>query len=115
MMTDDEMRVAILEKMGWRHLGITGGALKGCPPSYIKGSRAPHSFAPNPLTDLNACHEMEKAVLFEYPESYPSELEHIVTDGKRNLINLRFKLLHATARQRCEAFARVCWPERWAK
>lgn len=65
------------------------------------------------LTDLNACHEMEKTLTKEQRKTYVWKLER-VTDaalpGSSNQVILaeeKFQLVHATAEQRAEAFLRT--------
>lgn len=70
----------------------------------------------NPLDDLNACHEMEKVFIYTNgcSEQYGCVLSQVCLQGAQlSDQTARFKVLNATARQRCEAFLRTLnlWTE----
>mgnify|MGYP003649117290 CR=1 FL=1 len=53
----------------------------------------------DPLSDLNACHEMEKTLTDEQQGYYWDHLKDMTDEG--------FNQLHATASEKCEAFLRT--------
>lgn len=77
-MTDEELRIKVAELLGVM------------PPSVACYGM---SEVPNYPADLNACHEMEKALLGDNWHDYAALL--------KSTAQFRW---HATARQRCEAF-----------
>ena len=98
-MTDQEINIAIAEAAGWTDVkhrriwdGSTGKVTEG-----LMGKYGDTVFVvPSYTTDLNAIHEVEKTFSAEEWYSYDS------------LIPLRDpQKIHATARQRAEAFLRV--------
>jgi len=95
-MTDDQIDERIAEACGWTEVGECengGFRLRGFPPNRYEAHRKP---IPNYCNDLNAMHEAEKALTVEQWHDYvnfmPSRWECAV---------------HATARQRAEAFLRT--------
>jgi len=128
-MNADEMNRAIAEALGWKRVNL-GSQLKGdneprgwLPPSAKGNWRYAVHYCPGYATDLNACHEMEKAILCgngwaENLRQYSDNLKRIVQDSNWPLwgsdaVNCRLFTVHATAPQRCEAFLRVknLWKE----
>lgn len=122
-MTPEEQRIAIAEALGRfkrppnqiveyqdpRADGVVfqrvrflnkDGTVERVSPCYIED-------IPNYPEDLDACHEMEKAIKTQNEFSaYVGYL--IVITGDQLPVS-------ASAAQRCEAFCRVMWPERWGK
>ena len=108
-MTPEEMRIAIAEMCGWT-------------PSYIgswtkdpAGLRGPFiSDLPNYPSDLNACHEMEKVIVDWV--AYRIHLCKVAGIGYAPDLGICDDIksfVSATALQRCEAFCRTLWPERF--
>jgi len=56
---------------------------------------------PDYATDLNACHEMEEAMSHKDKMLYVAQLSFILSPSRSPQ---SFRMLHATAKQRCEAF-----------
>lgn len=99
-MTNDEMRVAIAESVGWKYAHIQESA-------YIQ------SHVPDYCNDLNAMHEAESTIFnSDVASKYAYELHKIVHSPEMPTnhnfcINCFQLLLHATATQRAEAFLRT--------
>lgn len=128
-MTDEEMRIAIAEACGWTQQTCANDTRiewwfpPGCNRDYVRAQEYPPDY-PN---DLNACHEMEKVILTGNDwrvrlERYSNQLMttmHATDFGridvafKRDAVGRRYFTVHATARQRCEAFLRTIgqWEE----
>lgn len=70
-------------------------------------------WAVDPLTDLNACHEMEKVLTLEQQADYGHRICNMAEKVGTDETSRGFAVIHATARQRCEAFLRVkgLWKE----
>lgn len=76
-MTPEKQRIAILTYMGWSNFSRLGRrgengpetALRGTSPEGIKGQ-----LCPNPLTNLNYIHEVEKTLDMEQSASYITRL-----------------------------------------
>lgn len=104
-MTDDEMRVKIAEACGviecdeWSPFIAGASMIKNETCGHVKC--VPRGMLPDYLNDLNAMHEAEKTLTVEQWISYWSFIEsQLPKDGS-------FSILHATARQRAEAFLAV--------
>lgn len=115
MMTPTEMGVAIAEKCNWQKrfsIDENDKTIHWC--LYDVKGNCIASGLPNYLECLNACHEMEKVLikLGNYNTLYATELVKIQQrDWLQNKAN-RY-IWNATAPQRCEAFCRMFWPERF--
>jgi len=113
-MTDQEIRIAVAEELGWRaeqNMGSAGGYVaidpNGSGYDFCLGATkgdAIEANCPDYSHDLNACHEMEKAIGGEERIKYGVELAKFY---KTHDWYLWWHLIHVTARQRCEAFLRV--------
>lgn len=127
-MKPEEQRIAIAEALNWRWWSYYDGSgtefhflhsphyteemgkrqqgkIIDRPDDYLRFS----GDTPDYLKDLNACHEMEKALSSRQWAAYEYTLEDLsgaTVEGVRNL-------LHATAAQRAEAFLRAIgkWTE----
>ncbi len=110
-MTKEEMRIAIAEKCGWT--AITSDMVGNTPNGR---SNADHRVIPNYPEDLNACHEMEKVLDQYYQLHYCAELWKVCNGTLPSFGNTLYLMgyIHASALQRCEAFCRVFWPERFS-
>lgn len=99
-MTDEQINAAIAEACGWTNVGECengGFRLRGFPPDRYEAHRKP---IPNYCTDLNAMHEAEKVLdSDELFRGYYLAL-YDITKSTRCPV-------HATARQRAEAFLRT--------
>ncbi len=101
-MTDEQINAAIAEACGWKPKRQTKLTRMGFRVSYEN--------TPNYCEDLNAMHEAEKALTIQQKENeYPDNLTQVVIYLKRGLtIGLvEYLGIHATARQRAEAFLRT--------
>lgn len=110
-MTDKQINAAIAEACGWT---VIRDNVVGKAPGET-GYRV--MFLPNYCTDLNAMHEAEKTLTIQQKENeYSDNLTQVVIYLKRGLtIGLvEYLGIHATARQRAEAFLRTLgkWEER---
>jgi len=113
-MTDEQINAAIAEACGWQEITncTCGGKKRGCPPG---GHASTHT--PNYCTDLNAMHETEKVLDYEQCEAFSNTVADIVCAENREKdypFPWHFARIHATARQRAEAFLRTLkkWKER---
>jgi len=104
-MTDEAIRIAIAEACEFvrndeRDCWQKDGR------SYFNAHPQHFAQIPDYLSDLNACHEMEKVLTPQQEDIYNKEL-FVITAG------LDGWNWHATARQRCEAFLRTLrkWEE----
>lgn len=125
-MTKDEIRIEVAKALGWEVEAYDSGMC-----FMPDGSRVPMSLMPDFVSDLNACHEMEKTLdmnqLYDYGENLARlvqraeiELEKSLGFRKTNDNSLFipnghgwFAIASATALQRCEAFLRTLnlWKE----
>lgn len=107
-MTAEEQRNTIAEVCGW--LIIDQDPIYGPLWWSHKDRGAPCMNPPDYPNDLNACHEMENVLTEDQGGEYEEVLEAIcqkqlVEDGTNHW--LRFRICHATAAHRCEAFLRT--------
>lgn len=119
-MTDNEVRIAMAEVDGWV-LEIReqyAGVKKVC--GYGKNihlglGSADRDFAthcaslPEYLTDLNVVHEVEKKLTEKLRGDYIEHLSEVCHCDGWEIMDTpdRFDMVHATARQRCEAILRT--------
>jgi len=114
-MSPEKQRIAIATACGWKNFNSASheGALQyGQPPNARHNS----CLLPDYLSDLNACHEMEKGLDYEQCEAFSTTLADIVHAANREKdygVPWAFARIHATAAQRCEAFLRTLdlWQE----
>lgn len=104
-MTNDEIRIAVAEELGWELAPIAQNKLQK---TWQRNGVTQE--LPDFPNDLNACHEMEKTL--EDPEihreRYRLELNLACGFGRSwKDSECNPEIAHATARQRCEAFLRV--------
>lgn len=93
-MSDDEMRIAIAEHLGWKPDTRSGYFI-----NESKQEITPEWCLPNFPEDLNACHEMEKSLSNEQQKRlYVDHLAWLMRKGEFTVM--------APARQRAEAFLR---------
>jgi len=67
------------------------------------------NYAPDYLNNLNLCREMENALTDEQQGEYAYQLKEICCP----ITGEDWMAIHATPEQKCEAFCRVLFPERW--
>jgi hypothetical protein len=109
-MTDEQINAAIAEACGWTDIGECengGFRLRGFPSDRFEAHRKP---IPNYCGDLNAMHEAEKVLAPKNWDRFSEkwwEYYHHLLDGDVH------KTIHATARQRAEAFLKTLgkWEE----
>lgn len=97
-MTDEQINIAIAESLGWESCGMaSSGKLMGYKTEEWEQ-------LPNYTADLNACHEFEKTVML----NSHTRLNYLSWLGWENdYASTVFACVHATARQRCEAYLRT--------
>ena len=129
-MKDEEINFEIAVACGWQNVHKPGfpGLVLGVPPKSWRLNRDPfpnyygrHYEVPNFVADLNAMRQAEETLLpddamYSQRNFYASILGDItMNDNGRGWTPLTnddcFQILHATARQRAEAFLRVL--EKW--
>ena len=93
------------ECYGTGRLGSEGDCWP-CPHCHATGRVAPYPCGPNYPNDLNACHEMEKALTDAQHRRFRRKLAEISHDKAGRSLHSR-ALISATAAQRCEAFLRT--------
>ena len=116
-LSDDEIRIKVAELLGWQcvteeetsdgidwagfspdgtlNSGVNAGEYRGY------GSCGYRFVLPNYPHDLNACAAMEDTLDDSQKDSFEYLLGIVIGPGRERW---RWHLLHATARQRCEAF-----------
>ena len=102
-LTDDEIRIKVAVLTGWKDLHWGNQThpntmLYGWPPYY---DYMTEFCVPNYPQNLDACYEMESTLTKHQRDRFEYELGVIVGPLRSQW---RWHLLHATARQRCEAF-----------
>ena len=109
-LSDDELRIRVAELVGWTNVQQSDDAVEdisniGC--GFVgtlpKCDECNKEFlfpVPDYPYDLNACHEMEEAIKGPDAAIYTS----LLTIDNPWMHIVGWNLLHATARQRCEAF-----------
>lgn len=115
-MTDEQMRVKVALRLGWRQIinadgDLTEGHLTRTWTEWIgpNDEQSTDYMPPDFPNDLNACAEMALGLDASQSMSFLEHLESIV---KRDCSSdegrwWKFHLVNATARQRCAAFLRV--------
>jgi len=113
----EEIRIKVAELLGWTRIHLdsdwqgveeyTRSTVVGIPKNCVFIGSASYDETPNYPEDLNACYEMEERC-YESPEEWEAYGDHlmdcVVRDSGYQGADL---LIHATARQRCEAFIMV--------
>ena len=106
-MNDNEINIAIAEACGWKYSEKFDHWEKDGQVAFCDGNSLHYRQLPSYTADLNAMHEAEKVLTAEQFQDYDSELtDQYVLHQSNNPI-------HATARQRAEAFLRTSgkWKE----
>lgn len=97
-MSDDELRVKVAELLGYK-IGVM--ASRGFTGAVWFNKDGETCFVPNYPQDLNAMHEAEKFLLRQEPKRWLHYLDQLTEAS-----NLDYEV-HATARQRAEAFVAI--------
>lgn len=116
IMSDQEINIAIAEVVGWKDLEIEDFSEYGVPCFILMGSNntGTRLMPPDYCGDLNAMHEAEKTLIFSERKLFRYCLQKVkgseIEDGVVIAID---ECVHATARQRAEAFLRTIgkWKE----
>lgn len=103
-MSPEAQRIAIAEACGWRRTKEGAKSAWFNPAARGHGRSMFRNQIPDYLSDLNACHEMEKGMTSGQNQAYGLQLSRQCN---------RVDIWHATAAQRCEAFLRTIgkWEE----
>jgi hypothetical protein len=110
-MTNEEKRIKIAEALGWKpdddgagintwEASYVGHKLYGAKPSFHLGKVVSYQvdcLVPDYFNDLNACHEMEKALASDHMRDRMSDMLLLVSNDE-------FPMWHASASERAEAF-----------
>lgn len=116
-MTNEEMRVAIAETMGWKDMSFSTSwlTLPNGKKRFLNWSEGEswEDAVPDYPNDLNAMAEVEEWLLVHQPKKltyYENEIGWMLTDGGPVP---DFKLIHASAAVRAECFLRTIgkWKE----
>ena len=100
-MTNEQINAAIAEACGWKEVRVNGGA--GVYKGFDNGAELRPDI-PDYCTDLNAMHEAEKTLT---PKNWNNYSENWWIYCKLLRVNDADEAIHATARQRAEAFLRT--------
>lgn len=102
-MTDEQMRIAIAESVGYKELFMDNG--KSMVPQRWESPYDEFCYVaerlPDYLNDLNAMHEAERMLPVAQWDRYTQWLGELAKGTRR------FVVCHATARQRAEAFLKT--------
>lgn len=98
-MTDQEINIAIAEACGWTSFYCAGHFVCAHPPGENKSTDLPDYCA-----DLNAMHSVEAEMLGHQMIRYQASLNEICPKDPHVSC---WDLIHASARQRAEAFMRT--------
>jgi hypothetical protein len=98
-MTDEQINAAIAEACGWTD--VTASHRSGRAP---KADYVGYEFYPNYCTDLNAMHEAEKVLAPKNWNNFSEKWHDYYKNLRRGDAG---RAIHATARQRAEAFLRA--------
>lgn len=105
-MTNEDKNIKICEWLGWKRVAPMAGVQWGASATKDKLWMFAHQL-PNHFTDLNAMHEAEKYLQPDKIESYTEYLVPDKMDWIKYPKNAWWKLFHATASQRAEAFGKT--------
>lgn len=118
-MKPEAQRIAIAEACGWKELPIGGLWQFRDTDKYAQCNPENHHCfqLPEYTTDLNAMHEVEKAIAADKWADFLCELRAVVCESADEVINSDpetvWCMVHATAAQRAEAFCRALHPEKF--
>jgi len=102
-MTKEKINIAIAKACGWRQ--SKSPMWEGW--WHQKGKRTYQRFAPDYCNDLNAMHEAENHLPSDKKEDYWYQLYENCRRSVFSRVEDNYKMLHASARQRAEAFLRT--------
>lgn len=116
-MTDEQINIAIAESLGYMDIYRCGSSGKRTEQGLLHGKMLcgtldqpspnygrEYVFIKRYTADLNACHELEKTVML----NSHTRLNYLSWLGWENdYASTVFACVHATARQRCEAYLRT--------
>jgi hypothetical protein len=102
-MTNEQINIAIAEACGWIIIKACDGSLIGKP----KNEQGPMDEIPDYCNDLNAMHEAENHLPSDKKEDYWYQLYENCRRSVFSRVEDNYKMLHATAAQRAEAFLRT--------
>ena len=111
-MKPEDQRIEIAEACGWVPRKMKNSQTRyWTPPLDVQWSHQIHQL-PDYLSDLNACHEMEKVLTEEQQNLYQTGLSNMIGcdgfDAYRHWSDVGSVFTcHATAAQRAEAFLRT--------
>lgn len=112
-MSDQEINIAIAEVVGWKDLEIEDFSEYGVPCFILMGSNntGTRLMPPDYCNDLNAMHEAEKVLVEMGVNKWWTYAGHILRHNPSPFG--AETAIHATARQRAEAFLRTIgkWKE----
>jgi len=110
-MSDEEIKIAIAETQHFTKVEESNGAVYFFRDGAFRGEA---DALPDYANDRNAMAEAENALFPDQWERYGRELEKLVVSEEETAwAIIKFQLIHATARQRAEAFLRTIgkWKE----
>lgn len=109
MLTPERQRIKIAEKCGWINHGKGEFPFMGIGPCEDQ-NQGHYTEIPDYQVDLNACREMESVLDELQWLDYVLYLTEPIHSAKASFSGYVI-CATASARQRCEAFCRVFWPE----
>lgn len=104
-MKPEAQRIAMAEACGWEDVFLCeDGSVCGLPPGFTEDQcpEGADEEVPDYLGDLNAMHEAESALTDNQQIEYAQKLTE-----KFSGFGWRYKVIHATASQRAEAFLKT--------
>ena len=115
IMTPQEQRIAIAEACGWtvkRWTDGEGNSVVGLLPPGVEKTSSSFRHSPDYLNDLNAMHEAEMVLKHQQWPDYWNWL-FVASTRQSGTGKAEYKVTHATAAQRAEAFLRTIgkWEE----
>lgn len=106
-MDTTEQIKAIATACGWTSCESIRGSVFGFPPGILDEGQFFDKSPPDYLSDLNACHSMEKTLTYEELYDYWKYLEEImeeILEDEASPTGVDLWHFHATAPHRCKAF-----------
>lgn len=102
-MTNEQINISIAEACGWNPPPEAMGNMTHGGGKFLSSEEWRKAHIPHYCNDLNAMHEAEKVLNKEQWVAYGRELSRLNV----------FPMVHATAKQRAEAFVKTCgkWEE----
>lgn len=110
-LTEKELRIKVAKLLGWTLIHTDHewqefgeypyDAVVGMPKGGVFVGSASYDELPEYTSDLNACRKMEETLDTRDQMMYVARISEILSPA---VCPQSFRMLHATARQRCEAF-----------